>query len=252
MNFLQNPKCKVPGKCFPFYFVSSNARMKRHKAALLSGDPRRVKNALCMREWHQRRIEPYAQILREIKAKGCTDCKSTEHPMEFDHRDPSQKIERVAQFRFWTSRGMDAFLEEVAKCDCVCIACHRKRTASRITTLSQTQWAIRNRKYAAVSRQLEIDRIVAEGCAICNMTGTLENKELFDFDHIDPTTKRAHVSRLRNSTNRHREELAKCRVLCKKCHKEHTSLEHAKIVETVANDPAFARKYRKRLGDENM
>lgn len=48
----------------------------------------------------------------------------------------------------------------------------------------------------------------------------------FDFDHIDPTTKRATVSQLvtkKISQKTLEDEIAKCRLLCCYCHKDRTA-----------------------------
>lgn len=53
----------------------------------------------------------------------CVHCGS--QPIEFDHRDPATKFDRVANIilRYSWSRT----LEEIAKCDPVCKRCHEQR-----------------------------------------------------------------------------------------------------------------------------
>ena len=49
--------------------------------------------------------------------------------MDFDHRDPSTKIDKVCAFVFKGSKRL--LLEEIAKCDVVCANCHKIRTHIR-------------------------------------------------------------------------------------------------------------------------
>ncbi len=76
-----------------------------------------------------RRRRVLAQMINDLKSQPCADCNVSYPPyvMDFDHKDPSQKLENVAQL---TSRGWsaDRIKEEIQKCDVVCANCHRKRT----------------------------------------------------------------------------------------------------------------------------
>jgi hypothetical protein len=49
--------------------------------------------------------------------------------MEFDHRDPATKS--AALSRMLGHAGLRRILDEVAKCDIVCVDCHRDRTFRR-------------------------------------------------------------------------------------------------------------------------
>lgn len=65
------------------------------------------------------------QIIREAKEVPCADC-GVEYPpwvMDFDHRDPTQKLNIVSKMR-----AERTVREEIAKCDVVCANCHRERT----------------------------------------------------------------------------------------------------------------------------
>lgn len=59
---------------------------------------------------------------------------------------------------------------------------------------------------------------------VCEFCGSTENLEL---DHIDPATKITH-SIWSWSSERRDAELAKCRPLCRECHKKKSADEHAK------------------------
>lgn len=68
------------------------------------------------------------KVLDEIKDVPCMDCGIKYPPfvMDFDHRDPTQKVDGLA--RLVRSGSMRKMLAEVEKCDVVCSNCHRIRT----------------------------------------------------------------------------------------------------------------------------
>lgn len=68
------------------------------------------------------------QRIVDAKKKPCMDC-GVEHPqwaMEFDHREPSEKKFTIAHGFYGV--GMRRLEAEIAKCDVVCVNCHRVRT----------------------------------------------------------------------------------------------------------------------------
>ena len=70
--------------------------------------------------------------ITELKKKPCLDCNQSFPTcvMDFDHKDPSQKIRQISVM---TKRyGRDKVLEEITKCDLVCANCHRIRTDNRM------------------------------------------------------------------------------------------------------------------------
>lgn len=54
----------------------------------------------------------------------CIRCGAT-WPLEFHHRDPSTKVNRIAWFV--SHKGIAAILEEAAKCDLLCKDCHDEK-----------------------------------------------------------------------------------------------------------------------------
>ena len=70
-------------------------------------------------------------VLVQLKQQPCMDCEGSFPSvcMQFDHRDPSSKRQKVSDF----GRGgtMEKFMAEVAKCDLVCANCHAIRTERR-------------------------------------------------------------------------------------------------------------------------
>lgn len=77
--------------------------------------------------WKNRNLDIDA-LISARKSKPCLDCKREFPPyaMEFDHRDPTQKLYNVATMR--RSRMAFTLIEqEMAKCDVVCATCHKIR-----------------------------------------------------------------------------------------------------------------------------
>lgn len=63
-----------------------------------------------------------------MKCRPCADCGQVfpHYVMDFDHRDPTTKIECVA--RLVAAGQRSQCFREIAKCDLVCANCHRIRT----------------------------------------------------------------------------------------------------------------------------
>lgn len=165
------------------------------------------------------------ELLRDVRRVPCADCGGQFKPyqMDFDHRDPSTK-----SFNVMAGRAMlmstRRVLAEVAKCDIVCVNCHRLRTRDaersrvrrRITGPVQTAKLQRWRDQAAMLAEL---RNVP--CADC---GGLFEPCAMDFDHTDATAKRHTVTRMvgRASTEAILAEVAKCDIVCANCHRLRT------------------------------
>lgn len=165
------------------------------------------------------------ELLRDLRRVPCADCglRFQPHQMDFDHRDPSTK-----SFNVMTGRAMlmstSKVLAEVAKCDIVCVNCHRIRTRDaergrvRRATRGPAQLAkLRKwRDQAAILAELR-----AVPCADC---GVRFEPCAMDFDHRDPTTKRYTVTRMvgRASTEAILVEVAKCDIVCANCHRMRT------------------------------
>lgn|SRR5581483_826115 len=121
--------------------VCANCHRQRTHAAFMRGEMRPesfrrkadrdlVGDARDREKWRRIRTAQ-ADLLRVLREQPCMDCGKT-YPwfvMEFDHRDPSNKSDRVP---FMAGRAsLKRLLEEVAKCDIVCATCHRDRTFHR-------------------------------------------------------------------------------------------------------------------------
>ncbi len=69
--------------------------------------------------------------IRKLKEKPCTDCKIQYewYKMSFDHLDPSIKLDNIGTLI--TRNNLKLLLEEVDKCEVVCLNCHAARTYKR-------------------------------------------------------------------------------------------------------------------------
>ncbi|MEX2547856.1 MAG: hypothetical protein WD830_08725 [Chloroflexota bacterium] len=166
------------------------------------------------------------EMLRDLRRVPCTDCgqRFAPHQMDFDHRDHSAK-----SFTVMTGRVMlmstAKVMAEVAKCDIVCLNCHRLRTRDRwigrsrkgkYTTPSGARRQVLWREKAAL-----LARLQDVPCTDC---GQRFPKAAMDFDHRDPTTKQYVVSRMLvgATTDQILKEAAKCDVICANCHRMRT------------------------------
>ena len=93
-------------------------------------------------------------------------------------------------------------------------------------------WRQRSAVRRAAWREVIRELIVGKGCESCGFQS--ERLGFFDLDHIDRDTKTTEIARLVRDLNPKREdhrerfmaELAKCRVLCVACHREHTAQQN--------------------------
>lgn len=154
------------------------------------------------------------QLLRNLKkhlrlGKCCVDCGVGDRRiLEFDHIDPNAKKRNVS-----ACTTVAAMTEEAAKCELRCVCCHRLKTFEN--------GKAKNRKYD----QLNGIKIACGSCQICSREVRPDNVVMFDFDHIDRSTKEMSVSQMVGNgqpTSRIATEIAKTRLLCSNCHRLHT------------------------------
>lgn len=164
-------------------------------------------------------------MLRELRNVPCADCggRFEPHQMDFDHRDPSTKL-----FNLMTGRAMlmsqQKLLAEVAKCDVVCVNCHRIRTtaASRAKQRPARLKQSDRRKAALWKTHSDLlDGLRTKPCLDCG--GTFPPCAM-DFDHRDASAKRSVVSRMRARATIEEilAEVAKCDTVCGNCHRLRT------------------------------
>lgn len=79
------------------------------------------------------RILTYILDKKKAPCLDCNHCFPRE-AMDFDHLDPSTKVERLGVLRNST---FEVVVAEIAKCELVCANCHRKRTKARAATITK-------------------------------------------------------------------------------------------------------------------
>jgi hypothetical protein len=145
--------------------------------------------------------------------------------MDFDHIDPAAK-----SFNVMAGHAMlmatAKVLAEVAKCDVVCVNCHRLRSRAqhrlRVAGMTAGTSARLGEKRAVWRRQAAmLDRLRRVPCADCG--GQFEPCSM-DFDHRDPMAKSSMVPGMigRAGDARILAEVAKCDIVCANCHRTRT------------------------------
>jgi len=114
--------------------------------------------------WNKRRRQKHMdKISAYLCAHKCADCGETDPiVLEFDHRDPTTKVDDIAGMAGYASwRKIEL---EIAKCDVVCASCHKRRTAI---------------KYGWRRARLihTIGKVQQEGIRKRNENKSIENKE---------------------------------------------------------------------------
>jgi hypothetical protein len=179
-------------------------------------------------ELHRVRVRQtgMVELLRDIRRAPCTDCggRFDPHQMDFDHRDPATK-----SFNVMSGRAMlmstRKVLAEVAKCDIVCVNCHRVRSrAQHRRRIKRRGTSPRlDAKRANWRRQAAmLDILRDRPCADCG--GRFPPCSM-DFDHRDSTEKATAVTRMIGRAGRRRilAEVAKCDIVCANCHRARTN-----------------------------
>ena len=174
----------------------------------------------------RRRQEATTAFLRQLRDVPCFDCGGhfEPHQMDFDHRDPREKRFTLCSGRA-ALKNRAQILAEAAKCDVVCVNCHRLRSRSR-----HRKWLAS--RTPAVSPRIDgqrirwrhradlLDQLRSVPCADCG--GRFAQCSM-DFDHRDPTTKVRAVTRMIfGSIERMLAEAAKCDIVCANCHRLRT------------------------------
>lgn len=167
------------------------ARHRDHYRRLNAGNQRRKK-------------AERLKAIDEIKSSPCVDCRKSFPPyvMDFDHRDPSRKQGEINHLLHKLNAPWSRILKEIAKCDVVCVNCHRMRT-----------W--QPPKKALDYRRKLIIELKSVPCADCR--GRFHYSQL-DFDHVRGEKIRE-VPLIKNKAGI-LSEAAKCEIVCANCHRE--------------------------------
>jgi hypothetical protein len=169
------------------------------------------------RDGYRNRRRERVQWFRSIKAgQPCADCGQVLEPscMDYDHLcDKTDHVSRMVL----DNTHKEKILEEIEKCELVCVLCHNKRT--------QKRFGFGKRKYPPhVQRNIDIiNRAKSVPCEYC---GNQYEPFNMQFDHLDPLVKEVNVSQLKSAkVDKLMLEISRCRVLCAVCHRRKTLME---------------------------
>ena len=161
------------------------------------------------KESKTRRNKAAKDFVASLKANNpCTDCglQYDSCCMEYDHVN-DDKVYSISKM-VGDCHTIARIAKEIAKTELVCILCHRQRTYERSSN-NYNQHRLDN-----------LDYIRSFKTGPCNECGESYQPWQMDFDHVDPTTKTANIAQMLNhSRKRIDDEIAKCVLLCAKCHR---------------------------------
>lgn len=188
---------------------------------------------------------------RYRSTQTCHDCGETDWILlESDHTRDDKATRQSTGLKIRTITKQPTLLKvalEVLKCETVCVMCHRRRTHARHThTTKGSIKRLKKERHDFVNqKKVEIGK-----CSTCPLKVDVNEPFLFDWDHINPETKTKSISDMCGGTFPMKQieaEIAKCRLLCCKCHRRHTRItdkwtdftqatveQLAKVDETIA------------------
>ncbi len=160
------------------------------------------------------RRERLKSALRVLKENPCLDCgdKLPYYCMDFDHLPGEMKKASIKDLS--RSPRLRQVLNEVTKCELVCVNCHRLRTVRRYEAAGLPYFSPRKRH-----RQL----LIREKSKPCSDCGHMFHPAVMEFDHV----RGEKVDTLARLVSRFGEEkllieMAKCDIVCACCHRMRT------------------------------
>ena len=121
-----------------------------------------------------------------------------------------------------TKRKMSEIREELKKGRWLCVWCYGIETIEedKLIYTEVTPSSLRREKK---KKYVDDIKLRIEKCAVCEVLVTPENTSCFDFEYLIPSEKNKTIkSIVQSSKSIVDEEIAKCRLLCCKCHRLHT------------------------------
>lgn len=188
-------------------------------------------------ELRELRKESLRSLVSSLKAGPCFDCGRCFIPegMHFDHRPGESKITNVCRM-IDSVKSEKHILHEIAKCDLVCVGCHRLRGASRIFIMDHYHCPdhVSYEKLCYPCRQRDCQRMKKNRAksfveslkkAPCSDCGHFYEPILMDFDHRPDTDKAASLALACSrgwGLKKLAGEIAKCDLVCCWCHVDRT------------------------------
>ena len=154
--------------------------------------------------------------------------------MDFDHVRGAKEMAVAKMVHETCSKRRIS--SEIAKCELVCVLCHKTRTHKRRATSGHG-----NHASTASHRRQRIFQLVNEAKSVpCTACGVSRPYWQMEFDHLPDNQKRACVSTLvvlAYSEKTVMAEIAKCRVLCALCHRRSTFRERGYKSASASIEP---------------
>ena len=169
------------------------------------------------------RIQEYMH--NHFRGSKCADCGDDRwQVLQNDHialdklRRPNGRLIKGIR----CAGGLDRIKAEIGKCEVVCVLCHTRRTAHRRRRKQGLDPLGPLKEARTPRKQLTREMKLASGCVQCGFNDPLL-PEALHFDHIDPTQKLKCISHMVSRPRRYPDdvyqaEIAKCQILCAKCH----------------------------------
>jgi len=193
-----------------------------------------------------------ALILRLwLHGKMCIDCgESDVDVLQNDHiNNDKRKKENGNLSGSLRNNSFLHLLNELKKTEVVCVNCHRLRTQTKIQkNLSLDKEAVRSRLNVKPFRDyICLKKCEIGKCECCKKMVTVDNAQMFDFDHIDSSNKFESVSKMVRYADYTiiQNEIDKCQLLCGNCHLKKTMNEQKMRHLTDFNDKSInlGKKY---------
>ena len=160
------------------------------------------------------------------KNNKCRDCGCEDfRVIEADHVR-GKKVNNLSNYVYWAANGgVEKMIEELKKCESRCCFCHMIKTKER-----SDQKRIRERRFSRKwwllhrRREINLVKMKVGECKTCKRKVTSNTFCGFDFDHRNEETKVINISNIvrtnKTTFEKHlREEIPKCNLLCRNCHK---------------------------------
>jgi len=133
--------------------------------------------------------------------------------IEADHQSKFKKVHACSSYYWWACNGgVEALQAELKKCKALCRFCHALKSQAERKKETRPDWL-------AKREIINAEKLKRGECLTCKRTVTLENACAFDFDHVNPETKRIRVAKMVYTSwdyfNAHcLNEIQRCRLLC--------------------------------------